>query len=375
MIAFDLDPGPPATIVECAQVALELRRAFDHLGLEAFAKTSGSKGMQVYLPLEHAGHLRGHARVLARAGAAARAARPEARRVGHEQGQADGQGVRRLEPERPPQDDGQRLLAARDGAADGVDAADLGRGRRRWRTRTRRSRSRRTRCWSGWRRWATCSRRSRRSSRSFRASRQQRAPVVGRQPGRLGARRRSPRGSRRSAPGRRGGACGRRRRRPRTGCPASPRAPRGRGSIGMIESRSPHTISVGSTAARWRRSRALTRWPEGSITERTVCRNACARALAVQRGEAAGEHGEVAVGRDAPEPERLGHAAADALDARRGQHAGAPSRRPAARRRAAAGGPRGRARRWRRARAGRSARGTGRRTASRSRRRASGRRR
>jgi bifunctional non-homologous end joining protein LigD len=51
LIAFDLDPGPPATIVECAQVALELRLAFDHLGLEAFPKTSGSKGMQVYLPL------------------------------------------------------------------------------------------------------------------------------------------------------------------------------------------------------------------------------------------------------------------------------------------------------------------------------------
>ena len=51
MIAFDLDPGPPATIVECARVALQLREAFDHLGLAAFPKTSGSKGMQVYVPL------------------------------------------------------------------------------------------------------------------------------------------------------------------------------------------------------------------------------------------------------------------------------------------------------------------------------------
>jgi bifunctional non-homologous end joining protein LigD len=49
--AFDLDPGPPATIVECAEVALELRTAFEHLGMEAFPKTSGSKGMQVYVPL------------------------------------------------------------------------------------------------------------------------------------------------------------------------------------------------------------------------------------------------------------------------------------------------------------------------------------
>ena len=51
ILAFDLDPGEPATIVECAQVALELREVFDHLGLQAFPKTSGSKGMQVYVPL------------------------------------------------------------------------------------------------------------------------------------------------------------------------------------------------------------------------------------------------------------------------------------------------------------------------------------
>jgi bifunctional non-homologous end joining protein LigD len=51
VIAFDLDPGPPATVVECAQVALELRAIFDHVGMQAFAKTSGSKGMQVYVPL------------------------------------------------------------------------------------------------------------------------------------------------------------------------------------------------------------------------------------------------------------------------------------------------------------------------------------
>jgi bifunctional non-homologous end joining protein LigD len=51
ILAFDLDPGPPATIVECAQVALDLREVFDHLGMAAFPKTSGSKGMQVYVPL------------------------------------------------------------------------------------------------------------------------------------------------------------------------------------------------------------------------------------------------------------------------------------------------------------------------------------
>jgi bifunctional non-homologous end joining protein LigD len=51
VIAFDLDPGAPATIVECAEVALELRTIFEHLEMEAFPKTSGSKGMQVYVPL------------------------------------------------------------------------------------------------------------------------------------------------------------------------------------------------------------------------------------------------------------------------------------------------------------------------------------
>lgn len=50
-LVFDLDPGAPATIVECAQRALDLQEMFDLLGMRAFAKTSGSKGMQVYVPL------------------------------------------------------------------------------------------------------------------------------------------------------------------------------------------------------------------------------------------------------------------------------------------------------------------------------------
>jgi bifunctional non-homologous end joining protein LigD len=51
VLAFDLDPGEPATAVECAQVALTLRDLFGELGLECFAKHSGSKGIQVYVPL------------------------------------------------------------------------------------------------------------------------------------------------------------------------------------------------------------------------------------------------------------------------------------------------------------------------------------
>jgi bifunctional non-homologous end joining protein LigD len=50
-MVFDLDPGPPATIVECCRVGLWLQGMFEGLGLQAFAKTSGNKGMQVYVPL------------------------------------------------------------------------------------------------------------------------------------------------------------------------------------------------------------------------------------------------------------------------------------------------------------------------------------
>ena len=60
-LVFDLDPGAPATIVECCRIALALREVLDAVGLQAFPKTSGSKGMQVYVPLntphthDHAG--------------------------------------------------------------------------------------------------------------------------------------------------------------------------------------------------------------------------------------------------------------------------------------------------------------------------------
>ena len=73
LVAFDLDPGEPATIVECCRVALLLRDVFAGLGLQAFPKTSGSKGMQVYVPLnspvtykETAGFARTLAELLAR---------------------------------------------------------------------------------------------------------------------------------------------------------------------------------------------------------------------------------------------------------------------------------------------------------------------
>jgi len=51
VLAFDLDPGEPAALPECREVALLLRDLLADLGLECLAKTSGSKGMQVYVPL------------------------------------------------------------------------------------------------------------------------------------------------------------------------------------------------------------------------------------------------------------------------------------------------------------------------------------
>lgn len=50
-VVFDLDPGPPAGLDECAEVALLLHGLFEQLGLRSAVKTSGGKGMQVYVPI------------------------------------------------------------------------------------------------------------------------------------------------------------------------------------------------------------------------------------------------------------------------------------------------------------------------------------
>lgn len=68
MVVFDLDPGPGTGIPDCARVALDLRSLCDGVGLELFAKTSGSKGLQVYVPL-NTPHTHDHAADFARAAA------------------------------------------------------------------------------------------------------------------------------------------------------------------------------------------------------------------------------------------------------------------------------------------------------------------
>jgi bifunctional non-homologous end joining protein LigD len=50
-VVFDLDPGAPATVVECCRIALEVREVLAAVGLDGSCKTSGSKGLQLYVPL------------------------------------------------------------------------------------------------------------------------------------------------------------------------------------------------------------------------------------------------------------------------------------------------------------------------------------
>ena len=50
-IVFDCDPGEGANILDCARVALMLRDVLHELGLDSLVKVSGSKGLQVYVPL------------------------------------------------------------------------------------------------------------------------------------------------------------------------------------------------------------------------------------------------------------------------------------------------------------------------------------
>lgn len=60
ILVFDLDPGEPAAMVECCRVALVVRQVLEAVGLESWAKTSGSKGLQIYVPL-NSSHTHQHA--------------------------------------------------------------------------------------------------------------------------------------------------------------------------------------------------------------------------------------------------------------------------------------------------------------------------
>jgi bifunctional non-homologous end joining protein LigD len=66
-VVFDLDPGPGTSVVECCRLALRLRDMFKRLGLETVAKTSGSKGLQLYIPLNDPGARYASTRAFAKA--------------------------------------------------------------------------------------------------------------------------------------------------------------------------------------------------------------------------------------------------------------------------------------------------------------------
>ncbi len=55
MMVFDLDPGPPADMIDCIHIAVRMRDVLKRLGLESFPKTSGGKGLHFYVPLNTAG--------------------------------------------------------------------------------------------------------------------------------------------------------------------------------------------------------------------------------------------------------------------------------------------------------------------------------
>lgn len=66
MVVFDLDPGPGMAMPECAAIGLRIRELLEALKLRCWPKTSGSKGLQLYVPLNTAA-AHDHAAGLARA--------------------------------------------------------------------------------------------------------------------------------------------------------------------------------------------------------------------------------------------------------------------------------------------------------------------
>ena len=125
MAVFDLDPGPPADMLDCIRVALHMRDVLKGLGLESFPKTSGGKGLHFYVPLNTPctfDDTKAFARTVAEL---FEREDPEHVLSSMKKVPAHGKDLHRLEPERRAQDDGVRLLAPRSPAADGIDAGHM----------------------------------------------------------------------------------------------------------------------------------------------------------------------------------------------------------------------------------------------------------
>ncbi len=129
-MVIDLDPGEPATIVDCCRVALELRDTLERLELRCVVKTSGGKGLHLSVPIHGSDATDDDTKRFALAlGQLLEARDPERVLVDMTRGEATGQGVRRLEPERPAQDDGVRVLVAPARSPHRVDTTGVGRSR------------------------------------------------------------------------------------------------------------------------------------------------------------------------------------------------------------------------------------------------------
>ena len=130
-LRIDLDPQPGTGFKEAGAAAHELKALLDELGIAGYPKTTGNRGLHVYVRLEPKlgllpGALRRRGR---RARAGAPPTRPAHRRV--VEGGARRAGVHRLQPERAAQDRVRRVVGARPQGRPGLDAARVGRARRR----------------------------------------------------------------------------------------------------------------------------------------------------------------------------------------------------------------------------------------------------
>ena len=136
-LVVDLDPGEPAGLGECAQVALLVRDRLEQDGLECVPVTSGSKGLHLYAGLDGKRtyeEVRDYAKGIAEE---LQSAHPKLVVAADDQGSAQRQGVPRLVAEHRREDHHLAVLDARAGAPDGRGPADLGGGRGRRRRRAR----------------------------------------------------------------------------------------------------------------------------------------------------------------------------------------------------------------------------------------------
>ena len=129
VLAFDLDPGAPATIMECCTDRAAATRAVRRPRSRELPQDLRVQGHPGLCPAEHEDRLRADEAVRTRRRAAARAPGPGPRRLADGEEPAQGQGARGLEPERRAQDDGLRLLPAGQRAPHGLDARRVEGGR------------------------------------------------------------------------------------------------------------------------------------------------------------------------------------------------------------------------------------------------------